>query len=84
MIGEDLGLLIGDGLAVDVEGIFGVIAKAVKESVGVCGDSGRGEGEGRGDAGGLGFQGELGKKFTVDIDMEGGRSSQPDLRPPGP
>ena len=66
-------MLIGDGLAVDVEGIFGMITKAAKESVRVCGDSGRGEGEERGDGGGLGFQGELGKKFAVDIDMEGRR-----------
>jgi len=47
LVGEDLALLIGDGLAIDGERILGVIAHAVKEAVGVGGDAGRGEGDER-------------------------------------
>jgi hypothetical protein len=44
LVGEDLALLVGDGLAVDGEGVGGVVAEAVEEAVGVGGDAGRGRG----------------------------------------
>ena len=40
LVGEDFGLLIGDRLTVDVEGVFGVIAQAMEESVRVCRNAG--------------------------------------------
>ncbi len=43
LVGEDLALLVGDRLAVDGEGVGGVIAEAVEETVGVGRDAGRGE-----------------------------------------
>ena len=42
LVGEDLALLVGDGLAVDGERVGGVIAEAVEEAVGVGGDAGGG------------------------------------------
>ncbi len=50
LVGEDLALLVGDRLAVDGEGIFGVIAEAVKQAVGIGGDSRRGQRHQRTDA----------------------------------
>ncbi len=35
LVGEDLALLVGDGLAVDGEGVLRVIAKAMEEAVGI-------------------------------------------------
>ena len=49
LVGEDLGLLIGDGLVVDGEGVGCVVAHAVEEAVGVGRDAGRGEGYERAD-----------------------------------
>ena len=43
LVGEDLALLVGDGLAVDGEGIGGVVAKAVEQAVGVSRDARRGQ-----------------------------------------
>ena len=45
LVGEDFALLVGDGLAVDGEGVGGVVAESVEEAVGVGGDAGRGEGD---------------------------------------
>ncbi len=39
LVGEDLALLVGNGLAVDREGILGVVAETVKQTVGVGGDA---------------------------------------------
>ena len=44
LVGEDLALLVGDGLAVDGERVGSVIAEAVEEAVGVGGDARSGEG----------------------------------------
>ena len=41
LVGEDFALLVGDRLAVDGERIFRVVAQAVKETVGIGGDSRR-------------------------------------------
>ena len=43
LVGEDLALLVGDGLAIDGEGVGGVVAEAMEEAVGVGGDAGGGE-----------------------------------------
>src|SRR6516164_4628881 len=32
LVGEDLALLVGDGLAIDREGVLGVVAEAVEEA----------------------------------------------------
>jgi len=44
LVGKDLALLVGNGLAVDGEGIGRVIAETVEEAVGVRGHAGGGEG----------------------------------------
>ena len=72
LVGEDLALLVGDGLAVDGEGVGGVIAEAVEEAVGVGGDAGRGEGDQRAERGGLALQRELVEEVAVDVGVHGG------------
>ena len=59
LVGEDLALLVGDGLAVDGEGVRGVVAEAVEETVGVGSDAGRGQGDQRAERGGLALEREL-------------------------
>ena len=43
LIREDFALLIGDWLAIDGEGVGGVVAQAVEETVGIGRDAGRGK-----------------------------------------
>ena len=72
LVGEDLALLVGDGLAVDGEGVGGVIAEAVKEAVGVGCDAGGGFGHQRAEGGRLALHGNLGEQVAVDVGVEGG------------
>ena len=53
LVGEDLALLVGDRLAVDGEGVGGVVAEAVEEAVGVGRHAGSGERDQRAERGGL-------------------------------
>ena len=41
LVGKNLALLVGDGLAIDGKGIFRVVAQAMEEAVGIGGDSRR-------------------------------------------
>ena len=72
LVGEDLGLLVGDGLAVEREGVFGVVAEAVEEAVRIRGDAGRGQGDEGGELGRGAFEGELIDHGAVDVGVEGG------------
>ena len=62
LVGEGLRLLVGDGLAVDGEGVGGVVAHAVEHAVGVGRDAGRGERNQRTDRGGCRSSGILAKR----------------------
>ena len=72
LVGEDLGLLVGDVLTVDIEGVGGVVAHAMEEAVRIRGDAGRGEGDERAQAGGGAFEREFLEGRAVDIGVEGG------------
>ena len=72
LVGEDLALLVGDGLAVDGEGVGGVVAEAVEEAVGVGRDAGRGERDQRAEGGGLALQRQLLEEVAVDVGVADG------------
>jgi hypothetical protein len=55
LIGEDLALLVGDGLAIDGERVGCVVAEAVEEPVGIGRDAGSGECDERTERRGLTF-----------------------------
>ena len=62
LVGEDFALLVGDGLAIDGEGVGGVIAEAVEEAVRVGGDAGRGKSYERAEGRRLAFKRDLGEE----------------------
>ena len=72
LIREDLALLVGDGLAIDGEGIGGVIAQAVEQAVGIGGDAGGGSGDERAERGGWLSSGTFAEQVAVDVGVEGG------------
>ncbi len=72
LVGEDLALLVGDGLAVDGEGVGGVVAEAVEEAVGVGRDAGGGQRDQRAERGGLALQRHLVEQVAVHVGVECG------------
>ena len=72
LVGEHLALLIGDRLTVHGKRIGCVIAKTMKEAVGVGGDAGRRERDQRTERGRLAFEGQLLDQIAVDVGVQGG------------
>ena len=72
LVGEDFALLVGDGLAVNGEGVGGVVAEAVKQTVGVGRHAGRGEGDERAKRGGCALQRHLVEQVAVHVHVESG------------
>ena len=67
LVREDFALLIGDGLAVDGERVFGVVAEAVEEAVRIGGDAGRSLRNERAHGRRRTFQRHLIEKLAVDV-----------------
>src|SRR6202451_257186 len=72
LVGEDFALLVGDGLAVDGEGVFSVVAEAVEEAVGIRRNAGSGGGDEGAERGGLAFERDLDEEVAIDVGVEGG------------
>ena len=72
LVGKDLALLIGDGLAVNGEGVGGVVAETMKKAVGVGRDAGGGERDQRTKRGGCALQRHLVEQVAVHVHVKGG------------
>ena len=70
--GEDLALLIADGLSIDHEADLRVIAEGVEETVAIGGDAARAIGDRLAEAGAGIDGGKLGKLRPVGVDVIGG------------
>ena len=81
LVGKNLALLIGDGLAIDRERVLGVIAQAMKKAVRVGGDAWRGERNQRAYRGGSALQRKLVEQAAVHVGVKYGRIFQKVFRP---
>ena len=71
LIREDLALLVGDGLAVDREGVGSVIAESVKQAVRIGRDARRGQRHQRTERRGLAFERQLVEQRAIDVGVGG-------------
>ena len=72
LIGKDLALLVGNGLAVNGEGVGGVVAESMKEAVGVGRNAGRGQRDQRTERGGCTLQRHFVEQVAINVDVKGG------------